>query len=154
MLYDYGTDGFGFFFLIDKFSWLHRVKAVLGITSLLKLMHGCRPLPYRIRNISAAHIIVDSLPPLMHVKFEIALLWCFWLLFLSWSWWCGEQDYNAKIFDFSMISGGILADMTELLINQHQGCYGYIDPDYVRPRYINSCFKGWMFFVCCFFTCL
>lgn len=50
----------------------------------------------------------------------------------------GEQDCNAKLYDFSMISGGILADKTELL-NQHiRGCYGYIDPDYVH----NGIFSG------------
>uniref|UniRef100_A0A7N0V8Q8 Protein kinase domain-containing protein n=1 Tax=Kalanchoe fedtschenkoi TaxID=63787 RepID=A0A7N0V8Q8_KALFE len=84
----------------DSFSWLQRVKVVYGFASVVASLHDCRPIPYILRNISAAHIMLD-------------------------------QDYNPKLYDFSMISGGILPDKRELLNQYVRGCHGYIDPDYV-----------------------
>ncbi|CAM8946103.1 unnamed protein product [Rhodiola kirilowii] len=84
----------------DSFSWLQRVKVAHGFASIVAHMHDYRPVPYIIRNISAAHILLD-------------------------------QEYNAKLYDFSMISGGNLADKRELLNQYLHGCHGYADPDYI-----------------------
>ncbi|KAL9680891.1 hypothetical protein QQ045_012671 [Rhodiola kirilowii] len=84
----------------DSFSWLHRVKVAYGFASIVAHLHDFRPIPYIIRNISAAHILLD-------------------------------QECNPKLYDFSMISGGNLADKRELLNQYLQGCHGYADPDYI-----------------------
>ncbi|WCJ42477.1 Receptor-like protein kinase [Euphorbia peplus] len=89
--------------LIDKdtFKWEHRVKVAFGLASLLRYMHTPHPncpskLPYLIRNLDAAHIMVD-------------------------------QDHEPVLFDFSMISGGILTDKRDLLNQNLQGwcCYSH-----------------------------
>ncbi|KAK4432752.1 putative serine/threonine-protein kinase PBL26 [Sesamum alatum] len=43
----------------DKFGWRKRVKVALGLARLLKLCHGNTP-QYIVRNLSAAHVIVDK----------------------------------------------------------------------------------------------
>ncbi|KAL0337179.1 UNVERIFIED_CONTAM: LRR receptor kinase SERK2 [Sesamum calycinum] len=43
----------------DKFGWRNRVKVALGLARLLKLCHGNAP-KYLVRNLSAAHVIVDK----------------------------------------------------------------------------------------------
>ncbi|KAL0426720.1 UNVERIFIED_CONTAM: LRR receptor kinase SERK2 [Sesamum latifolium] len=43
----------------DKFGWRNRVKVALGLARLLKLCHGNAP-NYLVRNLSAAHVIVDK----------------------------------------------------------------------------------------------
>ncbi|KAL9683618.1 hypothetical protein QQ045_015442 [Rhodiola kirilowii] len=85
----------------DSFSWLERVKVAYGFASIVAHMHDFRPIPYIIRNISAAHILLD-------------------------------QEYNPKLYDFSMISGGNLVDKREVLNQYLNGCHGYADPDYIR----------------------
>ncbi|KAL0426722.1 UNVERIFIED_CONTAM: putative serine/threonine-protein kinase PBL11 [Sesamum latifolium] len=42
-----------------KFGWRNRVKVALGLARLLKLCHGNAP-NYLVRNLSAAHVIVDK----------------------------------------------------------------------------------------------
>ncbi|XP_050208461.1 uncharacterized protein LOC126657741 isoform X2 [Mercurialis annua] len=46
----------------DTFTWPQRIKVALGFASLLEFMHAPHPnyLPYLIRNIDAAHILVDE----------------------------------------------------------------------------------------------
>lgn len=81
------------------FNWLNRVKVALQFACLLEYLHypeePCRP--YLVRNVDAAHIMLD-------------------------------KDYNAKLFDFSMISGGIFPDRRDEIYPLNLGCYGYIDP--------------------------
>ncbi|KAL0345268.1 UNVERIFIED_CONTAM: LRR receptor kinase SERK2 [Sesamum radiatum] len=43
----------------DKFGWRYRVKVALGLVRLLKLYHSNEP-KYLVRNLSAAHVIVDK----------------------------------------------------------------------------------------------
>ncbi|XP_065848767.1 uncharacterized protein [Euphorbia lathyris] len=98
----------------DTFTWALRIKVAFGIASLLRYMHSPHPncpsdVPYLIRNIDAAHILVD-------------------------------QDYEALLFDFSMISGGILTDKRELLNQYIQGSCGYSDPNCTRTgKWSDSC---------------
>ncbi|XP_065850425.1 probable serine/threonine-protein kinase PBL28 isoform X3 [Euphorbia lathyris] len=96
----------------DTFTWALRIKVAFGIASLLRYMHSPHPncpsdVPYLIRNIDAAHILVD-------------------------------QDYEALLFDFSMISGGILTDKRELLNQYIQGSCGYSDPNCTRTVTITN----------------
>ncbi|KAJ4825249.1 hypothetical protein Tsubulata_043748, partial [Turnera subulata] len=44
-----------------------------------------------------------------------------------------DKDYKPVIYDFGMISGGILTDRTELTNQYVDGCHGYIDPVGARP---------------------
>ncbi|KAL9681687.1 hypothetical protein QQ045_013474 [Rhodiola kirilowii] len=44
----------------DSFSWLHRVKVGYVFASIVAHLHDFRPIPYIIRNISAAHILLDQ----------------------------------------------------------------------------------------------
>lgn len=53
--------------------------------------------PYMVRNVDAAHILLD-------------------------------KEYNVKLFDFGMISGGIFPDRRHAWATPVVGCYGYIDP--------------------------
>uniref|UniRef100_A0A2N9F9G1 Protein kinase domain-containing protein n=1 Tax=Fagus sylvatica TaxID=28930 RepID=A0A2N9F9G1_FAGSY len=77
-----------------------RIKVALGLARILQFFHAPELpylLPYLLRNLDAAHIMLD-------------------------------QVDNPILFDYSMISGGILTDRRDLL-NQHvDGCYGYQDP--------------------------
>ncbi|XP_065849814.1 uncharacterized protein [Euphorbia lathyris] len=86
----------------DSFTWAQRIKVAFGLASLLRYMHTPHPncpsnLPYLIRNIDAAHILVD-------------------------------QDHEPLLFDFSMISGGILTDKRDLLDQHLQGCFAQPGP--------------------------
>ncbi|XP_065850003.1 uncharacterized protein [Euphorbia lathyris] len=86
----------------DTFTWAQRIKVAFGLASLLRYMHTPHPncpsdLPYLIRNIDAAHILVD-------------------------------QDHEPLLFDFSMISGGILTDKRDLLDQHLQGCFAIPGP--------------------------
>ncbi|KAK4408875.1 LRR receptor kinase SERK2 [Sesamum angolense] len=57
-----------------------------------------RERPFLIRNISAAHIMVD-------------------------------EDWNPKLFDFGMITGGIFPDKTKYPVQIFNGCWGYQEPN-------------------------
>ncbi|KAK9293331.1 hypothetical protein L1049_021323 [Liquidambar formosana] len=80
----------------DSFNWLHRVKVALGFAHLLEFLHSHEP-EYLVRNITAAHIMVD-------------------------------EDFNPKLFDFAMLTGGVLGDKTCIEPHYVYGSYGYIDP--------------------------
>lgn len=89
--------------LIPKgdFNWLNRIKVALQFACLLEFFHApMQPYrPYMVRNVDAAHIMLD-------------------------------QEGNVKLFDFSMISGGIFPDRRNACTIQTLGCRGYIDPAY------------------------
>ncbi|WCJ42479.1 Protein kinase superfamily protein [Euphorbia peplus] len=91
----------------DSFTWEHRMKVAFGLASLLRYMHtphrNCPSnLPYLIRNLDAAHILVD-------------------------------QEHEPVLFDFSMISGGILTDRRDLLNQYLQSWCCYSHPICARP---------------------
>lgn len=78
-----------------SFTWLERIKVALGFARILEFLHE-RKNPYFVRNIDAAHIILD-------------------------------QDGTPKIFDFGLMSGGIIGEM----IRRKERIYyslGYADP--------------------------
>ncbi|KAK4440816.1 Receptor-like kinase LIP2 [Sesamum alatum] len=80
----------------DDFFWWQRIKVALRFAQLLNFLHvqnrGERP--FLIRNISAAHIMVD-------------------------------EDWNPKLYDFGMITGGIFPDKTKYPVQIFNGCWGY-----------------------------
>ncbi|KAJ4836872.1 hypothetical protein Tsubulata_035783 [Turnera subulata] len=84
----------------DGLSWPQRIKVALGIASALQFMHCVQApftAPYLVRNICAAHIMLD-------------------------------EDYSPVLYDFSMISGGILTDKRDLVNQYVIGNHGYVDP--------------------------
>ncbi|GLT86885.1 hypothetical protein SLE2022_049950 [Rubroshorea leprosula] len=91
----------------DSFSWPERIKVAVGFASILDFMHSHNP-PHLIRNIDAAHIIIDV-------------------------------DHNPLLFDFSMISGGVLTDKKDILNQYVFGCYGYIDPSCIKGGWTEKC---------------
>ncbi|XP_073157738.1 serine/threonine-protein kinase PBS1-like isoform X2 [Henckelia pumila] len=44
----------------DSFTWLQRIKVALEIASLLKFLHTGHPQPFIVRNLDAAHILLDE----------------------------------------------------------------------------------------------
>ncbi|KAJ4834876.1 hypothetical protein Tsubulata_036771 [Turnera subulata] len=87
----------------DTFTWHMRLKVAFGVASVLKFLHAQNPdVPYLIRNVAAAHIMLD-------------------------------QEQEPVLFDFSMISGGILYDKRNILNEPVNGCHGYVDPTSARP---------------------
>ncbi|KAK9287045.1 hypothetical protein L1049_015453 [Liquidambar formosana] len=54
------NEGSPFFFIpfLDSFNWLQRIKVALGFARLLDFFQDCRS-PYIVRNIDAAHILID-----------------------------------------------------------------------------------------------
>ncbi|KAJ4842534.1 hypothetical protein Tsubulata_020816 [Turnera subulata] len=82
----------------DDFIWPMRFKVACGVASVLKFLHAQNPdVPYLVRNLAAAHIMLD-------------------------------QAQEPVLFDFSMISGGILYDKRNILNEPVNGCHGYVDP--------------------------
>ncbi|XP_073157955.1 probable serine/threonine-protein kinase PBL1 [Henckelia pumila] len=79
----------------DGFTWLQRIKVALRFASLLKFLHSGNPNSYIVRNLDAAHIML-------------------------------EEDYNPKLCDFGMITGGIFPDRTKIK-EELNGCWGYVD---------------------------
>ncbi|GKU96435.1 hypothetical protein SLEP1_g9672 [Rubroshorea leprosula] len=65
------------YFQEDSFSWLERIKAALGFASVLDFMHSHNP-PHFIRNIDAAHIMIDvvCLPPSLVVDLSAYFSFC------------------------------------------------------------------------------
>ncbi|GLU07753.1 hypothetical protein SLE2022_247010 [Rubroshorea leprosula] len=96
--------------LIPKecFSWLQRIIVTFRFAFVLEFMHSNKPVPYLIRNLDAAHKMVD-------------------------------KDYNPVLFDFSMISGGILIDRKDLLNQYVHGCYGFVDPSLSQGGWSEKC---------------
>lgn len=83
----------------DDFPWMKRIKVTLEFACLLEYFHAPYVIHrhYLIRNIDAAHIMLD-------------------------------EDFNVKLFDFSMISGGLFRNRRNDDVGDIFGCYGYIDP--------------------------
>ncbi|KAM7503446.1 hypothetical protein LguiB_002350 [Lonicera macranthoides] len=90
--------------LKDSFTWLQRIKVIIGFACLLDSIREKDPpnLPYRVHNIDAQHIMLD-------------------------------QDCNPKLFDFSSISGGIFPDKRSQFVTGTAGYLGllYIPQDIV-----------------------
>lgn len=82
----------------DSFTWLHRIKAALGIASVLRFLHADDPPyePYLVRNLDAAHILID-------------------------------EGHNAKLLDFGRISGGMFPN-APYPVESSSRKYGYVDP--------------------------
>ncbi|XP_059629961.1 probable serine/threonine-protein kinase PBL21 [Cornus florida] len=96
VVYDLNTlDTVRHLILKDNFSWLQRIKVAIGFARLLEFLHGQSP-EYIVRNINAAHIMLD-------------------------------QDYNPIVFDFGMLTGGVLGDKTSAPNSLLLGSSGYID---------------------------
>lgn len=81
------------------FRWFERIKVALQFVCLLEFFHSPYVIhrQYLIRNIDAAHIMLD-------------------------------EGFNVKLFDLSMISGGLFRDRRNADAGEIFGCYGYIDP--------------------------
>ncbi|KAL7087384.1 hypothetical protein ACP275_13G065500 [Erythranthe tilingii] len=81
----------------EDFSWLQRMKAALGLASLLRYLHlgkGALYQPFVVHNLDAANIVLD-------------------------------EDYNPKLCDFGSISGGVFPNRRTY--SCHRGCYGCTD---------------------------
>ncbi|KAJ4847892.1 hypothetical protein Tsubulata_011623 [Turnera subulata] len=86
-------------------SWPKRINIAIGIASALEFLHQ----------------IEDPLNP----PYLLCNLCASHIMI--------DKDYKPVIYDFSMISGGILTDRTELTNHYVDGCHGYIDPVGARP---------------------
>ncbi|KAJ4839660.1 hypothetical protein Tsubulata_026455 [Turnera subulata] len=86
-------------------SWAQRVSIAIGIASALEFLHQ----------------IEDPLNP----PYLLRNLCASHIMI--------DKDYKPVIYDFSMISGGILTDRRELTNQYVDGCHGYIDPVGARP---------------------
>ncbi|KAJ4847875.1 hypothetical protein Tsubulata_011599 [Turnera subulata] len=86
-------------------SWPKRITIAIGIASALEFLHQ----------------IEDPLNP----PYLLCNLCASHIMI--------DKDYKPVIYDFSMISGGILTDRTELTNQYVDGCHGYIDPVGARP---------------------
>ncbi|KAJ4834875.1 hypothetical protein Tsubulata_036770 [Turnera subulata] len=96
----------------DTFTWPMRFKVACGVASALEFLHAQNPdVPYLIRNLAAAHIMLD-------------------------------QEQEPVLFDFSMISGGILYDKRNILNEPANGCHGYVDPTSARPDPLFKSMNG------------
>ncbi|KAL7128959.1 hypothetical protein ABFS83_13G030200 [Erythranthe nasuta] len=85
----------------DGFTWLQRMKVALGFASLLKFMHAPKCSFYK-------PYIVRNLD-CAHIVVD--------------------EDYNPKLCDFGLITGGIFPDRTIYIGHLVLGSYGYIDVD-------------------------
>ncbi|KAJ4839795.1 hypothetical protein Tsubulata_036895, partial [Turnera subulata] len=86
-------------------SWAQRINIAMGIASALEFLHQ----------------IEDPLNP----PYLLRNLCASHIMI--------DKDYKPVIYDFSMISGGILTDRRELTNQYVDGCHGYIDPVGARP---------------------
>ncbi|KAJ4848580.1 hypothetical protein Tsubulata_043579 [Turnera subulata] len=82
----------------DVFTWRMRIKVALGVASLLKFLHAEHP----------------DLPYLIRNLAASHIML--------------DQEHEPVLFDFSMISGGILYDKRNILYEHANGCHGYVDP--------------------------
>ncbi|KAK6137914.1 hypothetical protein DH2020_028348 [Rehmannia glutinosa] len=83
----------------DGFTWLQRIKAALGLASILKFLHAGNSsfyVPFIVQNLDAAHVVLD-------------------------------EEYNPKLCDFGLISGGIFPYRKTYSGHHVIGCYGYTD---------------------------
>uniref|UniRef100_A0A5B7ALJ9 Protein kinase domain-containing protein n=1 Tax=Davidia involucrata TaxID=16924 RepID=A0A5B7ALJ9_DAVIN len=84
--------------LKDDFTWLQRIKVALGVARLLKFLHARNPL--------YEPFIICNVDP-AHIMLD--------------------EEYNPKLIDFGMITGGIFPDRT-IYVHYVYGSFGYIDP--------------------------
>ncbi|KAJ4837421.1 hypothetical protein Tsubulata_022508 [Turnera subulata] len=86
--------------LLDKdvFTWRMRIKVALGVASLLEFLHAKHP----------------------YLPYLIRNLAASHIML--------DQEQEPVLFDFSMISGGILYDKRNILHEHVNGCHGYTDP--------------------------
>lgn len=96
--------------LIDKdhLNWKQTINIALQFARLLENLHS-DDLQYLVRNISAAHIMID-------------------------------KDWNAVLFDLSMITGGLLGDVPNGSI---WGSPGYIDPYLISKGKLLGATSPW-----------
>ncbi|KAJ4825164.1 hypothetical protein Tsubulata_032184 [Turnera subulata] len=87
----------------DVFTWRMRIKVALGVASLLKFLHAEHP----------------DLPYLIRNLAASHIML--------------DQTQEPVLFDFSMISGGILYDKRNILYEHANGCHGYVDPTSACP---------------------
>ncbi|WCJ30271.1 Protein kinase family protein [Euphorbia peplus] len=98
----------------DDFTWVQRIKVAFGFASLLHYMHT--PHPKCPSNLPYLMCNIDAAHILV------------------------DQDYEALLFDFIMISGGVLTDKRELLNQKIYGCSGYSDPSCAQPgKFSDAC---------------
>ncbi|KAJ4839798.1 hypothetical protein Tsubulata_036898 [Turnera subulata] len=86
-------------------SWPKRINIAIGIASALEFLH---------------QIEDPSNPPYLLCNLCASHIMI-------------DKDYKPVIYDFSMMSGGILTDRRELTDQYVDGCHGYIDPVGARP---------------------
>ncbi|XP_065848709.1 protein LYK2-like isoform X2 [Euphorbia lathyris] len=91
----------------DTFTWEQRIKVAFGFASLLQYMHT--PHPNCPSNFPYLICNIDAAHILV------------------------DQDHEPLLFDFSMISGGMLTDKRDLLNHCIQGCCAYSDPNFAQP---------------------
>ncbi|KAL8031875.1 hypothetical protein ABFX02_13G057900 [Erythranthe guttata] len=85
----------------DGFSWLQRIKVALGFASVLRFLHTKNGSFYK--------------------PFIVRNLDCAHIVV--------DEDYNPKLCDFGLISGGIFRDRTVFTSYHVLGSIGYIDLD-------------------------
>ncbi|KAL3503094.1 hypothetical protein ACH5RR_037543 [Cinchona calisaya] len=82
----------------DNFTWLQRIKVAFGFASLLKFLHKATPQ----QNPFVLRNISAS-----HIVID--------------------EEYNPKLFDVGLITGGVFPDRTQCGIYFIYGCMGYVD---------------------------
>ncbi|KAL9145264.1 hypothetical protein ABFS82_13G030700 [Erythranthe guttata] len=83
----------------DGFTWLQRIKAALGLASVVRYLHLGKSSyyqPFVLHNLDAAHVVLD-------------------------------EDYNPKLCDFGCTSGGIFPNKKTYSGHNSLSCYGCID---------------------------
>ncbi|KAG5564794.1 hypothetical protein RHGRI_000862 [Rhododendron griersonianum] len=81
------------------FTWMDRIKVIFQLARLLEYLHGQTP-QYLVRNFSAAHIMVDQV----------------------------DMDLNPVLFEFGMLTGGMIGMKDRGLSLYPFAAYGYTDP--------------------------
>ncbi|KAL8028738.1 hypothetical protein ABFX02_14G180200 [Erythranthe guttata] len=85
--------------LEDGLTWLQRIKVLVGLASILSSLHTVKSPPYK--------------------PFIFRNLDCAHIVL--------DEDYNPKLCDFGLVSGGIFPDRTIYTCHHVIGSYGYID---------------------------
>ncbi|KAK3012913.1 hypothetical protein RJ639_008327 [Escallonia herrerae] len=86
---------------LDNFDWLQRIKVIVGLAHLLKIFHA--------RNPSYEPFLIRNIAA-SHIILD--------------------EDYNPKLCDFSMISGGIFPNRAANRFQYVFGCYGSIESSF------------------------
>ncbi|KAL9142569.1 hypothetical protein ABFS82_14G178400 [Erythranthe guttata] len=83
----------------DDFTWVQRIRVSLRFASLLAFLHAVKSPPYK-------RLIVRNLD-CAHIVLD--------------------KDYNPKLCDFGLVTGGMVPDRTIYKCHHVIGCYGYLD---------------------------